>query len=129
MSSASDLARSLQSLGNYGEAEPLLKQVLDVCRRGRGREHNTTLMAAGDYADVLQKMHRYREATELNRDISVALRRIHTGVSPTDSIECRIAASALVQCAIAWREFDADAGHAAMTFIKSADFSPSVLPT
>lgn len=129
MSSASDLAKSLQSLGNYGQAEPLLKQVLDVYRRERGREHRITLMAAGYYANVLQKMHRYREAMELRRDVSVALRRVYTGVFPEDSIEYRLAASAVMQCAIAWGEFDADAGQAAMAFIESADFSPSVLPT
>jgi tetratricopeptide (TPR) repeat protein len=125
LSSAADLGTCLERLGKYDEAESALQGALAARRRVQGREHRDTLLLATDYAKVLQKLQRFREAMEIYREVCQAWKRIERG---TPGLGLKMAASGLAHCGVAWGEWAGDEGREAMAAMAGMDFDPSMLP-
>jgi tetratricopeptide (TPR) repeat protein len=78
----SNLSFSLRLLGRYGEAEALLRYVLESRRRILGPEHPETLIALNSLAMDVQPERRYAEATALQREALAVARWIQSPAHP-----------------------------------------------
>ncbi|KJZ70980.1 hypothetical protein HIM_09635 [Hirsutella minnesotensis 3608] len=67
LGSMNNLARVLQSLGKYEEAERLHRQALDLKEKVLGKEHPETLGSMNNLARVLQSLGKYEEAERRHR--------------------------------------------------------------
>jgi len=70
------VARDLDSLGRYREAETLHRQVVEACVRLLGDEHSGTLAAKNSLADNLYCQGKYRDAEVLHREVLEVRRRV-----------------------------------------------------
>ena len=72
-----NLALLLRAKGRYEEAEPPLRQALEICRAQLGEQHPNTLTAVGNLAELLQAQGRYEQAEVLGFLIAPLCRQQH----------------------------------------------------
>jgi Flp pilus assembly protein TadD len=65
----------LRDLGRLDEAEPLIRQALDLCQKVLGPEHPNTLIALSNLGDVLARRGRLEDAEKLLRPCLESQRR------------------------------------------------------
>jgi len=82
------LAGTMNTLGFYGEAEPLLKDALEARIASFGKEHADTLQTMGVLGNILTTLGRFDEARALVSEAFEISRRVH---GPDDRDTLRLA--------------------------------------
>jgi tetratricopeptide (TPR) repeat protein len=70
------LAELYSAQGRYGEAEPLFKRVLEICKKFLGAEHPYTASALNNIASLYRDQGRYGEAEPLYQSALEIWRKI-----------------------------------------------------
>jgi tetratricopeptide (TPR) repeat protein len=98
-----NLASLYQAQGRYGEAERLLKRVLEAEERVFGKEHPSTLISVNNLAELYRIQGRYGEAEPLFKRALEAKERVLGKEHPStltsvNNLEINVIAKGLADC-------------------------------